>query len=330
MKYFFPLLFFVQFAQSIQAQGFPYVLTVDQAAYTPLENAISANNGEVWDDLDILTPLGFNFQLWSQNTASIFWYGELTAFNVAGLPGATTSPLILTYGTDLIDRGSGSGTSVSPISYKTEGAPGSRVFKMEWENAGFFDDESGTAFTNLQVWLYEGSNDIELRFGPTQINDQQVFADFSGPMIGFMDQYNFANDVFQNLYYLTGPIDHPSIQSINMINIDTLYNTLNEAPDSGLVYRFSQVVAVEDPAKPAHIVQVYPSPVQDILTIKMEDQPETQGLYTITDPSGRALRSGNITTEQTQVNVSGLPGGMYFVQVVSRAGIAETRKVWKE
>ncbi|MCC6283584.1 MAG: T9SS type A sorting domain-containing protein [Saprospiraceae bacterium] len=115
-----------------------------------------------------------------------------------------------------------------------------------------------------------------------------------------------------------------------MINIDTLYNTLNEAPDSGLVYRFSQVVAVEDPAKPAHIVQVYPSPVQDILTIKMEDQPETQGLYTITDPSGRALRSGNITTEQTQVNVSGLPGGMYFVQVVSRAGIAETRKVWKE
>ncbi|MCC6283585.1 MAG: hypothetical protein IT262_23470 [Saprospiraceae bacterium] len=42
MKYFFPLLFFVQFAQSIQAQGFPYVLTVDQAAYTPLENAMTS------------------------------------------------------------------------------------------------------------------------------------------------------------------------------------------------------------------------------------------------------------------------------------------------
>lgn len=333
MKLFFILLFSFLLAQGIQAQAFPYSLTVEQAAYTPLENAISANNGQVWDDLDIQTPLGFNFQFWGQTTSTLFWYGELTASNVAGLPGVNTTPMLIAFGADLIDRGDGSGTSQSPISYKTEGQPGSRIFKMEWENAGFFEDPSGTAFTNLQVWLYEGSNDVELRFGPTQLNDQAVFSDFSGPLIGFIDQYSLATDLFQNLYYLTGSAEQPNVQSVTIANADTLFHTLDQVPDSGTVYRFSTVVAIEDPAQAAYNMQVFPTLVRDVLTIDISNPSglsEKQAQFTVTDLTGRVLRNGRVTAERTQVNLSGLPGGMYAVHVFSPAGMVETRKIWKE
>jgi hypothetical protein len=334
MKHFFILLFSFLLAQGIQAQALPYFLTVDQAAYTPLENAVSVNNGEVWDDLDIQTPLGFDFQLWGQTTSTLFWYGELTAFNIAGLPDVNVTPALIAFGADLIDRGYESNISQSQISYKTEGQPGSRIFKMEWKNAGFFEDPSGTAFTNLQVWLYEGSNDIELRFGPTQINDQEVFSGFSGPMIGFINQFYVANDgLFQNIYYLTGSVDEPAFQSITLAGIDTLYHTLNGAPDSGFVYRFSTVVDVEDPAQAAYNVQVFPTLVQDVLTIDISNSSglsEKQAQFTVTDLTGRVLRNGRVTADRTQVNLSGLPGGMYGVHVFSPAGMVETRKIWKE
>ena len=334
MKHLFTLSFSFLLLQGIQAQTLPYFLTVDQAAYTPLENAISVNNGQVWDDLDIQTPLGFNFQLWGQTTSTLFWYGELTAFNIAGLPGVNVTPALIAFGADLIDRGNESGLSQSPISYKTEGQPGSRIFKMEWKNAGFFEDPSGTAFTNLQVWLYEGSNDIELHFGPTQLNDQDVFSDLSGPMIGFIDQFFVANGgLFQNLYYLTGSVDQPTFQSITLASVDTLQQTLNGAPDSGLVYRFSTVVDVEDPAQAAYNVQVFPTLVQDVLTIDISNQSglsEKQAQFTVMDLTGRVLRNGSVTAERTQVNLSELPSGMYVVHIFSAPGIAEGRKVWKE
>ena len=131
------------FAQSIHAQDFPYDFSVEQGVYTPLQNAISANNGMVWDDPSIEAPLGFDFQFFGQTASTLYWYGG-TAFNVFGLP-ANTTPLIIAYGSDLIDRGYDVGISQSPISYKTEGSPGNRIFKMEWSNAGFYDDAPGTA-----------------------------------------------------------------------------------------------------------------------------------------------------------------------------------------
>lgn len=333
MKHLFTLLFFSLLAPGIQAQTLPYSITVEHAEYTPLENTISVNNGQVWDDLDIQTPLGFNFQLWGQTTSTLFWYGELTAFNFVGLPGASTTPILISYGGDLIDRGDATGISQSPISYKTEGEPGNRIFKMEWKNAGFFDDPSGTAFTNLQVWLYEGSNDIELHFGPTQLNDQEVFPDLSGPMIGFIDQFFVASGLFQNLYYLTGPVEQPTFQSITIASVDTLYHTLNQAPDSGFVYRFSTAVAVEDPVQAAYNMQVFPTLVQDILTIDISNQSGVSGKqaqFRVTDLTGRVLRNGAVTAERTEVNLAGLPSGMYGVHIISPEGIAEARKVWKE
>lgn len=333
MKQSFLLLLLCVFLQKMEAQPFPYILTVDQAEYTPLVETIAATDG-VWDDLDIQTPLGFPFQLWGQSTSTLFWYGELTAFNVAGLPAASNTPFLIAYGADLIDRGYDSGISQSPISYKTEGEPGNRIFKMQWANAGFFYDDSNTSFTNLQVWLYEGSNVIELHFGPTEVEDPSVF-DFTGPLIGFMDEYSLIDDVFQNVFYLTGPVEHPTVVQSTFSQIDTISSTLHSAPGNGLIYRFTPgVSATGNPQLSDNGIRVYPTLASDAISIALNDPTATilqKGLYyNMFDALGKTVRSGQITNDTERVEIKNLAGGLYYVSIYSPAGLVGTQKVRKQ
>jgi hypothetical protein len=333
MKQFFILFVWVAFAQMGRAQTIPYTFIVDQADYVPLTNAIAANDG-VWDDPDITTPLGFQFELWGQPMTSIFWYGELTANIVGGLPNADPTPLLISYGADLIDRGYDSGVSLSPISYKTEGAPGSRIFKMEWANAGFFEDETGDAFTNMQVWLYEGTNNIEIRFGPTQVNDLSVFTDFSGPLIGLMDQYSINAGTFQNLYYLAGPTEHPTLNQVSLSSADTLNATLNDAPGNGLVYRFTtNTVGINTLNSLDQQVRVFPSLATDAISIAFDSDITVENSdfrYRITDQLGKNVQGGTMTDALTRVDVSSLPAGAYYVTLYSPEHLLATKKVWKQ
>ena len=333
MKQFSILLFCGLMTHALHAQTFPYTLTVDQAPYAPLENATALTDG-VWDDPDLQTPLGFNFQMFGQTIPSLYWYGELTANLVAGAPTTGSTPFLIAYGVDLVDRGYESGTSLSPIRYKTEGMPGNRIFKMEWANAGFYEDATGEAFINFQVWLYEGSNNVELRFGPVQTNDQQVFTDFSGPLIGFMDQFSVQNGTFNNLFYLTGAPEHPILQQANINNADTLFNTLNGTPADGTIYRFSTTtVGTDNPETVAQQARVFPTLAKDAVSIELSDElfaSNTDVRYRIVDQWGKNLRSGQVTDAITRVDMSTLPSGAYYVNLYSPDQVVTTAKVWKE
>jgi hypothetical protein len=67
---------------------------------------------------------------------------------------------------DLCDRGIGTDTSQSPISWKIKHHWGGRILKIEWGNAGFFEDWSyhGICHRHLQfqLWLYEKDSRVEL------------------------------------------------------------------------------------------------------------------------------------------------------------------------
>lgn len=326
MKNLFSLLFCAFFASAATAQTFPYTFSVQQSTYTPLQNAISWNNGQVWDDIDDSVPLGFGFQFFGQSTETLFHFGEITAYNVFGLPSMQT-PLIISYGADLIDRGFDTGNSLSPISFKTEGTPGSRIFKMEWANAGFWGNDAGD-FVNTQLWLYEGSNDVEIHFGPVQSTSPDNF-DFGGPLIGFMSNYDFSTDVFQDLWYLVGPVDNPQIEYVSSDKgADEIEETLDSAPTDGLVYRFStSSVSTSAPGLQQNI-RVYPSLVQDAFSIATEENP-MQTRYALLDALGKTIRNGEVNNTLQRVEMSGLPAGMYYVHVFSPQGSLITQKIRK-
>jgi hypothetical protein len=61
----------------------------------------------------------------------------------------------------------------SPVSFARSGATGNRIVRIQWQNFGFKGDfirnGSATDSGNLQLWIYENPQKIELRFGPAKI-----------------------------------------------------------------------------------------------------------------------------------------------------------------
>jgi hypothetical protein len=135
--------------------------------YRPLKNAISINHQKVWDDFHDEIPLhnriivpGFT---WS-------WAGHSfdTLYVSQGRIAAEKQDVLVNIGVfeDLCDRGMGTDSSQSPISYKIRGFRGHHIVKIEWKNAGFFEDWSyqGNCDRHLQfqLWLYEKDSRVEL------------------------------------------------------------------------------------------------------------------------------------------------------------------------
>lgn len=320
------------FAQTLFAQTLPYVFSVQQGVYTPLSNAVSVNNGEVWDDLDIQVPLGFNFQLLGQTMSSLYMDGEF-ALNIVSIP-TDPSPLLFAYGADLIDLGINSGESLSPISYQVTGAAGSRIFKIEWANAGFYDDENGTDFINTQLWLFEGSNDIELHFGPNQIQNPDSFSGFTGPVFGFVQNYSFFDEVFEYFWYLRGPVNDPVIDMVTLDEVDTLTQTVIGAPGDGLIYRFASTsVGTKDISLLNDQVRVFPSLASEAVTIAVTDElalSEKEIWYEMVDQLGQTVRRAPLAGTSAQVDVSGLATGFYFMNLVSSTRMLASKKIVKQ
>jgi hypothetical protein len=67
---------------------------------------------------------------------------------------------------DLCDRGIGTDSSLSPISWKIVRKWRKKIVIIEWENAGYFDDWSYRGrcdrHIHFQLWLYEKDHRVEL------------------------------------------------------------------------------------------------------------------------------------------------------------------------
>ncbi|MBN8701700.1 MAG: T9SS type A sorting domain-containing protein [Bacteroidetes bacterium] len=74
-------------------------------------------------------------------------------------------------------------------------------------------------------------------------------------------------------------------------------------------------------------VSVYPNPATDFVTIKVESTENTTA--TIYNYSGVAIRTIALTETETNVNISELPVGMYFIEVIAN-GNKEVKKIIKQ
>lgn len=135
--------------------------------YHPLKNATSVNRYKVWDDFTDEIPLknrmvvpGFTWHWGGYNFDTLF-IGQ-------GRMMAEKNGVLINIGTfeDLCDRGIGSDTSLSPISYKICRRWGRRILKIEWENVGYFEDWSYRGICDrhlhFQLWLFEKDSRVEI------------------------------------------------------------------------------------------------------------------------------------------------------------------------
>lgn len=336
---FFLLLGLACTAFQAQSQDAPYSFTRGVTPYVPLEKGISVTNGMTWDDPDVVIPIGFDFPLFGTVITELDFNAGLGA-TLAPPPGSGSSALIFAYNSDLIDRGFLVDTSKSEIVYLVEGTPGSRILKIEWQNAGFYNEleENGTSndFVNLQLWLYETSGIIEIHFGPTAIVNNALVHDFtSGPLIGLIDEYDEGAMIFGTLYYLFGDPASPTVETIETEDEATSLfgNVLQGNPSDGQWYRFDPLLvsASGEAAALAGNIRLFPQPVRGLLNIEyLEMEGNANWQFEVLDPRGQAVVPVQTARgPRTTLDIAQLPAGVYFLKVRSEKHQMTLRKIVK-
>ncbi len=298
-----------------------YSFSKTTGTYSDLTDAISINNGQLWDDPVGSVPIGFTFKLYDIMLDTIY-FGM-------GLGGLVSSAIdsnfvadyaIIPFEADLIDRGELSGISQSPISYQLEGSAGNRILKIEWKNAGFVGEIGalGTLndYVNFQVWLFEGSNDIEMYYGPVMITNPAInYEGETGAFVGISDK-----DLL-NSYLLSGSPDNPELS-------DTLAN-LDGTPADGTIYRFSNLTTGNDGDQPEkRQVKVFPNPVQQFATVRISHSMLNHAELLLYDTFGRIVKTvRNIQANEFTVDCTDLVRGVYLYQLTEQGKFITTGKL---
>lgn len=180
-------LLFITFLFRADAQSTGYHFSQRVEPYQPLELSSPISDEVPWYSESWTIPIGFPFYYFDEKFDSVlvfcasslyFGYAEYEdALQFAGFSQA------------IADRGwETDGGSLSPISYLITGIEPNRICKVEFKNAGF-DLAPTTDSVNLQIWLFETSNAIEVHLGPHYVSSPASFNSVgaNGPFIGLLN-----------------------------------------------------------------------------------------------------------------------------------------------
>lgn len=309
----------------LRAQFNYYSLSTSTSTYTSLTGASSANGTTPWDSTSIFSePLGFTGFTIDTSATNFFNLQKGVYFSADTITRFALHGFLL-MNANLIDRGTGSSTSLSPISFSTTGSAGFRIFKLEVANAGFAAEKAtyGTLndYINFQVWVYEGTNVVEIHIGSSQITASHVgtYWPITGgsPAIGFGKRKDTLGSGTE--YIVSGP--PYSYDSI-------VYNKHNPTyvgqgffpglPASGAVFTFTPTrLAVNNVA--VKNAKVYPTTCSNEVMVDYFSSIPAQ--YEVVSVGGTTTGiKGNLINGTTHIDVSALAAGMYFVQVKNNTG----------
>ncbi|MBM3918288.1 MAG: T9SS type A sorting domain-containing protein [Sphingomonadales bacterium] len=303
-----------------------YTFSQQSSPYTALSSPTALTTA-TWDDPSLTVTLPFPFQVFGRWASQLVFDGlggEMFAVNTMS---QDTLPLIGPYAMDLCDRGYNTSTMLSPISYKTEGSAGSRIFKLEWKEAGSFYEVDSLGSTNaemyisLQMWLFEGSNRIEFRYGNSLIPNPALFYNGEDGAIVGIGMFNQARDLL-SAELLSGAASAPQWQS------GGLPQPITGTPAPNTVYRFNPpgTTGLFESGLSQHLT-AYPNPTQDGIWIRSASTPlvgktEVSTAH-ILDVQGRPVVDFEVMDASSQaqwVDLSFLPGGVYLLQVEGMSG----------
>ena len=296
---------------------FGYHFSVKQESYQPLTDSISINNGNLWDEEIYKVPVGFSFVLDGDTIDSCYIAGPTALFNDTIGP---TLSVFWTLFADFYDRGTNKGgISQSPLSYVTTGLAGSRVCKIEISNAGFWDEynlyNTSNDFVNLQIWLYEGSNVVELRYGQSKISyPADYFIFYSDPLAALV-RMSVEGDSIRAMYYLHGDPANPWVDSVFNEETNTLLlpHALDSMPAAGTVYRFEPLPNSVADVKANGTAQIYPTICTDKLLLQCEKDNVRYKVYSVTGVDTGV--EGKTFPGLTTIYLHTLPSGVYILSI---------------
>lgn len=288
------------FTKEAQSQ---YTLNTSIGSYSDVSGSTSINKGNVWDYAEYAFPIGFEFDLLGMKMDSLYMdNASLLYFE----KGDNVALLSINHAL-LTDRGVGAANSLSPLSYKIEGTAGNRIFKLELKNVGFLEeyDEKGTTndFANIQLWLYEKGNVIEIKHGASKITNAKLNYDgFDGPSIGFI----LITPKSTESYMLSGSPNSPTLLKDTTGEEE---EALTSTPANGTTYRFEKTTSgYTVKSTKETVILLMPNPASSFIQVT-EDLQGAE--YTVFDIVGRLVLSGTLST--SIIDVQSLEQGVYQV-----------------
>ncbi len=285
------------------AQTYNFTNTTGTYADLTSPTILSAAN---WDDDSYTLTIPFPFSLGGVPFTSVDV--ESNGFLQFASTSTTNAPWIDVFYADLIEM-----DATSTVSYLVTGTAPNRIMKIQWKNAGFYDGTL-TENANFQVWLHEGSNNIAMHYGPSNITSTVDIFPSGGPDIGIASSASTGNI---NGVYLQGSGNAPTTI---VLTGATSVPSLTSHPTNGRIYNFSATtVGIRESLTNVNVT-VFPNPAADQFSI---NGLTAKGNVTVTvyDVLGKVVLSTQTEAAAAiPVNVAALKQGTYLLEVISSEG----------
>lgn len=333
--YLFALLSAISFGTLLAQTSTPYFLSTFDRGYVPITDGTSLVSDQTWDDPNDNFNLGFEYSFFDRTTETAS-FGEHTGGTVELFLNETdstlTSQAIVATILDLESR-QDYFNEASPIVGKTESTTDGQVFKMEWQNAGFFDtNEEFDNKTDLQLWLYEADGSFEVHFGPSSFENYNAILtgeNWNGFTLGYMEYQEDANNTSGEFYHVGGP-DAPTLFLNTDIDFETIQSSemLASYPDDGTVFRFSATpVSTRDVVINPELFKLTNTLATNQINWTLTENKGSAVQYWISSANGQVIEQGK--TAQQQLVVGTLPTGLYQI-TLQLGNQAQTSRFFKQ
>lgn len=289
---------------SLFAQNY-YRFELDSSTYTRLNGATVVDSFLADDLQDIQIDLGFDFNYYGQTFSKIISYDAYFYFNPASFE--VLMPYYTYYQKKRV-------ASFSGLRYRTDQTPNGKIFKAEIANVDVLGVPplNDTDSISFQMWLYENGT-IEVHFGPSVVS-----AGTNGLFpVCFFNNFDESKNV--TIY------EDPNNPSVGFDLPDSLTPIVGGLPKEGMVYRIipSSINSVNNSFLQSQ-VKMYPNPSSGIVYIDSEINLEEVKIFTTT---GKEVLTSLNTNK---IDISQLPPGMYFVELITPLGEKILKKLQKQ
>jgi hypothetical protein len=76
-------------------------------------------------------------------------------------------------------------------------------------------------------------------------------------------------------------------------------------------------------------IEIYPNPVNDVITLHFADNVKTDCKYVLYDINGRIIYQQTLKNSETKIDLSNLNSGSFFLQIISQEKIIKVFKIVK-
>lgn len=289
-----------------------YSFAFESTSYQPLASPTVLNPGIDYLGHDRYTvALGFEFEFFGQPLHSVevqrnglVFFGAEDEFVAPFRPELAITPS-------------------SQIGYQvdTEGPCGQKVMKLEWKEMGVLGLDSILGEASFQLWLYEGSQRLELRYGPQSSFPPEAL--FGVNVYGVYGPRLRITRTGQ-LALVVGSYASPELVQNSETLTARAEERLTGIPPEGSVYAFTPLQTLREPD-----FRIGPNPSSGILSLKLRSLSCQPYRLTLADWLGRVyLLQAESQAQELLLDLRAFEPGWYLLRISYQDGThAQTMKL---